>query len=154
MSKPQLTKSGRLRLIEQLEALRGSGRSEALERVKTARKFCDFREDVTYFEAIREQERIEAKIVELERVLADAMIEDDAPTDRVGFGVKVWIQELPDGEDETYRIVGELEADLANGTISVSSPLGSGLIGKRVGETASIDSPGGALYFEVKRIER
>ncbi|OGX77883.1 transcription elongation factor GreAB, partial [Exiguobacterium sp. SH31] len=126
MSKPQLTKSGRLRLIEQLEALRGSGRSEALERVKTARKFCDFREDVTYFEAIREQERIEAKIVELERVLADAMIEDDAPTDRVGFGVKVWIQELPDGEDETYRIVGELEADLANGTISVSSPLGSG----------------------------
>ncbi|EPE61377.1 transcription elongation factor greA [Exiguobacterium sp. S17] len=153
MAKLQLTKSGRLRLIDQLEALRGSGRSEVLERVKTARKFCDFREDVTYFEAIREQERIEAKIVELERVLDDAMIEEDAPTDCVGFGVEVWIRELPDGEEETYRIVGELEADLANGTISVSSPLGSGLIGKRVGETASIDSPAGTLYFEIKRIE-
>lgn len=153
MSKPQLTKSGRLRLIEQLETLRGSGRSEALERVKAARKFCDFREDVTYFEAIREQERIEAKIVELERTLDDVIVLDDAPTDCVSFGVKVWIQELPDGEEETYRIVGELEADLENGTISVSSPLGSGLIGKRVGDTARIDSPVGKLHFEIKRIE-
>jgi transcription elongation factor GreA len=74
MPKPQLTKAGRLRLIEQLETLRVDGRREALERVKAARKFCDFREDVTYVDAVREQERIETKIIELARTLADAVI--------------------------------------------------------------------------------
>ncbi|WP_214761962.1 hypothetical protein [Exiguobacterium sp. s146] len=76
MHRPQLTTAGRLRLQEQLETLRGDSRREALERVKTARKFCDFREDVTYVEAVREQERIETKIIELERLLADAVIVD------------------------------------------------------------------------------
>lgn len=153
MNQPQLTKAGRLRLQEQLETLRGDSRREALERVKTARKFCDFREDVTYVEAIREQERIETKIVELERLLADAVIFDESRTDVVAFGSRVVIRELPDGNDETYRLVGELEADLAEETISVSSPLGSGLMGGVVGQSVSIASPGGPLDFEIVRIE-
>ncbi|UTT41704.1 GreA/GreB family elongation factor [Exiguobacterium aurantiacum] len=155
MPKPQLTKAGRLRLIEQLETLRIEGRREALERVKAARKFCDFREDVTYFEAVREQERIETKIIELERTLADAVIvEQEALAGDVGFGDTVTLRELPDGETETYQIVGELEADFANGTISATSPLGSGLMGGAVGQTVSIASPGGTLTFEIVRIER
>lgn len=153
MNQPQLTKAGRLRLQEQLETLRGDSRHEALERVKTARKFCDFREDVTYVEAVREQERIETKIVELERLLADAVIVDEGRSDVVAFGSRVVIRELPDGNDETYRLVGELEADLAEGTISVSSPLGSGLMGGVVGQSVSIASPAGPLDFEIVRIE-
>ncbi|WP_214800835.1 GreA/GreB family elongation factor [Exiguobacterium sp. s194] len=153
MNQPQLTKAGRLRLQEQLETLRGDSRHEALERVKTARKFCDFREDVTYVEAVRERERIETKIVELERLLADAVIVDEGRPDVVAFGSRVVIRELPDGNDETYRLVGELEADLAEGTISVSSPLGSGLMGGVVGQSVSIASPAGPLDFEIVRIE-
>lgn len=153
MNQPQLTKAGRLRLQEQLETLRGDSRHEALERVKTARKFCDFREDVTYVEAVREQERIETKIIELERLLADAVIVDEGRADVVAFGSRVIIRELPDGNDETYRLVGELEADLAEETISVSSPLGSRLMGGVVGQSVSIASPGGPLDFEIVRIE-
>lgn len=153
MNHPRLTKAGRLRLQEQLETLRGDSRREALERVKTARKFCDFREDVTYADAVREQERIETKIVELERLLADAVIVDAGQSDAVAFGSRVIIRELPDGNDETYRLVGELEADLAEGTISVSSPLGSGLMGGVVGQSVTIDSPGGLLDFEIVRVE-
>jgi len=153
MNQPQLTKAGRLRLQEQLETLRGDSRHEALERVKTARKFCDFREDVTYMEVVREQERIETKIIELERLLADAVIVDEGRPDVVAFGSRVVIRELPDGNDETYRLVGELEADLAEETISVSSPLGSGLMGGVVGQSVSIASPGGPLDFEIVRIE-
>lgn len=153
MNQPQLTKAGRLRLQEQLETLRGDSRHEALERVKTARKFCDFREDVTYMEVVREQERIETKIIELERLLADAVIVDEGRPDVVAFGSRVVIRELPDGNDETYRLVGELEADLAEGTISVSSPLGSGLMGGVVGQSVSIASPAGPLDFEIVRIE-
>ncbi|WP_215190191.1 transcription elongation factor GreA [Exiguobacterium sp. s6] len=155
MSKPQLTKAGRLRLIEQLETLRIEGRREALERVKAARKFCDFREDVTYFDAVREQERIETKIIELERTLADAVVvEEEATAGKVGFGDTVTLRELPDGDTETYQIVGELEADLAKGTISVSSPLGSGLMGGVVGQSVTIDSPDGPLDFEIVRIDK
>ncbi|WP_404282992.1 GreA/GreB family elongation factor [Exiguobacterium aurantiacum] len=155
MSKPQLTRAGRLRLIEQLETLRIEGRREALERVKAARKFCDFREDVTYFDAVREQERIETKISELERTLADAVVvEEEATAGEVGFSDTVTLRELPDGDTETYQIVGELEADLANGSISATSPLGSGLMGATVGQTVSIASPGGTLTFEIVRTER
>ncbi|WP_404353299.1 GreA/GreB family elongation factor [Exiguobacterium aurantiacum] len=153
MNHPRLTKAGRLHLQEQLETLRGDSRREALERVKTARKFCDFREDVTYADAVREQERIETKIIELERLLADAVIVDEGRPDVVAFGSRVVIRELPDGNDETYRLVGELEADLAEGTISVSSPLGSGLMGGVVGQSVSIASPGGTLDFEIVQIE-
>lgn len=153
MPKPQLTKSGRTRLRGQLETLRTDCRREALERIKTARKFCDFREDVTYFEALRAQERIETKIVELERLLADAVIVDTGRPDVVAFGNQVVIREIPNGDEETYRLVGELEADLAEGTISVSSPLGSGLLESVVGQSVSIASPGGTLNFEVVRIE-
>lgn len=153
MNHPRLTKAGRLRLQEQLETLRGDSRRKALERVKTARKFCDFREDVTYADAVREQERIETKIVELERLLADAVIVDAGHSDAVAFGSRVIIRELPDGFDETYRLVGELEADLAEGTISVSSPLGSGLMGGVVGQTVSIASPSGQIDFEIVQIE-
>ncbi|MCT4775955.1 MULTISPECIES: GreA/GreB family elongation factor [Exiguobacterium] len=153
MNHPRLTKAGRLRLQEQLETLRGDSRREALERVKTARKFCDFREDVTYADAVREQERIETKIVELERLLADAVIVDAGRPYVVAFGSRVIIRELPDGNDETYRLVGELEADLAEGTISVSSPLGSGLMGGVVGQTVSIASPSGQIDFEIVQIE-
>lgn len=153
MLKRQLTSAGRLHLIEQLEMLRGDGRSRALERVKTARTFCDFREDVTYFDAVREQERIEVKIVELERALAESIVIEETSTNLVGFGVEVVIQEIPDGDDETYRVVSELEADLANGTISVSSPLGSSLMGCVVGQTVSVDSPEGTITFRILRIE-
>ncbi len=153
MPKPQLTKEGRDRLTAQLASLTHE-RTEARERVKTARKFCDFREDVTYAEAVDAYDRIEVKIADLERTLAEAVIVDRGRLDVVAFGSQVVIRETPDGEEETYRLVGELEADLANGTISASSPLGTGLMGGVVGQTVTIDTPGGTLDFEIVRIER
>lgn len=105
-------------------------------------------------DAVREQARIESKIVELERLLAHAVIVETGRSDVVAFGSRVVIREIPGGDEETYRIVGEHEADLAKDTIADTSPLGSGLIGGVVGQTVSIVSPGGRLDFEIVRIER
>ncbi|WP_214793964.1 MULTISPECIES: GreA/GreB family elongation factor [unclassified Exiguobacterium] len=150
--KPQLTVMGHDQVKNRLATLKHA-RTVARERMRTARKFCDFREDVTYVEAVRDYERMEADILELERLLDDATIVESKQTDVVSFGNKVVIRERNDEETESYRIVSEAEADLGQGSISSSSPLGRNLIGATVGQIVHVESPEGTLAFEVLSIE-
>ncbi|MDA5559943.1 GreA/GreB family elongation factor [Exiguobacterium sp. MMG028] len=149
--KPQLTENGHEQLKNKLAMLR-QDRTDARERIRTARKFCDFREDVTYTEAVREYERVEADIQDLERLLADVTIVESEQSEVVTFGNRVVIRE-GDEDTESYRIVSEAEADLERGSISMTSPLGLSLMGATVGQTIQIETPGGTIQVEVLNIE-
>lgn len=149
--KPQLTEYGHEQLKNKLAMLR-QARTDARERIRTARKFCDFREDVTYTEAVREYERVEADIQDLERLLADVTIVESEQSEVVTFGNRVVIRE-GDEDTESYRIVSEAEADLERGSISMTSPLGLSLMGATVGQTIQIETPGGTIQVEVLNIE-
>ena len=149
--KPQLTEYGHEQLKNKLAMLK-QDRTDARERIRTARKFCDFREDVTYTEAVREYERVEADIQDLERLLADVTIVESEQSEVVTFGNRVVIRE-GDEETESYRIVSEAEADLERGSISMTSPLGRSLMGATIGQTIQIETPGGTIQVEVLTIE-
>lgn len=149
--KPQLTENGHEQLKNKLTMLK-QDRTDARERIRTARKFCDFREDVTYTEAVREYERVEADIRDLKRLLADVTIVKSEQSEVVTFGNRVVIRE-GDEETESYRIVSEAEADLERGSISMTSPLGRSLMGATVGQTIQIETPGGTIQVEVLDIE-
>lgn len=150
--KQNLTVDGYNQLKIRLSKLKND-RTVARERIRTARKFCDFREDVTYAEAVDHYERIEADILEMERVLNHAMIIESQQSDVVTFGNLVVIREVGEDEMENYRVVGETEADIEKGTISISSPLGRSLLGAKVGQIVPIESPAGPIEFEVLKIE-
>ncbi|WP_214783649.1 GreA/GreB family elongation factor [Exiguobacterium sp. s183] len=149
--KPQLTEYGHEQLKNKLAMLK-QDRTDARERIRTARKFCDFREDVTYTEAVREYERVEADIQNLERLLADVTIVESEQSEVVTFGNRVVIRE-GDEETESYRIVSEAEADLERGSISMTSLLGRSLMGATIGQTIQIETPGGTIQVEVLTIE-
>ncbi|MGE6491541.1 GreA/GreB family elongation factor [Exiguobacterium sp. NPDC077395] len=149
--KPQLTENGHEQLKNKLAMLK-QDRTDARERIRKARKFCDFREDVTYTEAVREYERVEADILDLERLLADVTIVESEQSEVVTFGNRVVIRE-GDEETESYRIVSEAEADLERGSISMTSPLGRCLMGASVGQTIQVETPGGTIQVEVLNIE-
>lgn len=149
--KPQLTEYGHEQLKNKLAMLK-QDRTDARERIRTARKFCDFREDVTYTEAVREYERVEADIQDLERLLADVTIVESEQSEVVTFGNRIVIRE-GDEETESYRIVSEAEADLERGSISMTSLLGRSLMGATIGQTIQIETPGGTIQVEVLTIE-
>ena len=149
--KLQLTEKGHEQLKNKLAMLE-QDRTDARERIRTARKFCDFREDVTYTEAVREYERVEADILDLKRLLADVTIVESEQSEVVTFGNRVVIREGHE-ETESYRIVSEAEADLERGSISMTSPLGCSLMGATVGQTIQVETPGGTIQVEVLNIE-
>jgi transcription elongation factor GreA len=151
LMKPQLTEYGHEQLKNKLAMLK-QDRTDARERIRTARKFCDFREDVTYTEAVREYERVEADIQDLERLLADVTIVESEQSEVVTFGNRVVIRE-GDEDTESYRIVSEAEADLERGSISMTSPLGLSLMGATIGQTIQVETPGGTIQVEVLSIE-
>ncbi|WP_214776942.1 GreA/GreB family elongation factor [Exiguobacterium sp. s22] len=150
--KPQMTAAGHERLTHRLTTLKRA-RTDARERIRTARKFCDFREDVTYTETVRDYERLEAEILELEHLLNEAEIVESNHSDVVTFGNRVVVRELHQKELESYRIVGEAEADIDQGTISITSPIGRTLFGAKVGQLIKVNSPAGVIELEVLHIE-
>ena len=150
--KPQLTETGHHQLTDRLVRLKKE-RTDARIRIRTARKFCDFREDVTYREAVHEYERIEADSLELNHLLDDAIIVISERSEVVTFGNQVVIREMQQEETERYRIVSEAEADIERGSISVTSPLGRRLMGATIGQTIQIETPGGTIQVEVLHIE-
>jgi transcription elongation factor GreA len=150
-----LTSEGEARLREELEQLKGPEREVMAQRLRDAIEMGDLSENADYHKAKEDQGFLEGRIQELEYTLQNATIieeGDGRPRDIVDVGVKVTIQE--EGFDpETYRMVGAKEADPRNGKISNVSPIGAALIGKRVGETAEAETPGGTLKFKIIKIE-
>lgn len=142
------------RLMAELDVMKTTGRKEISEAIATARDKGDLSENAEYDAAKDAQGMLEAKINELEKQLANVKFlkEEDIDTSQVGILTKVTILNKKMNKEFTYKIVSESEADIKEKKISVTSPIGEGLLGKKVGETAQIETPRGIMELEVKEI--
>lgn len=149
-----MTREGYNRLKEQLEELQTVGRMEASRAIAEARDKGDLSENAEYDAAKEAQGMLELRIAEIEKVLASARVitESQLDSSKVTVLSKVKIRNLKTKAVATYHLVSESESDLKLGKISVNSPIGSGLLGKKVGETAVVKTPGGEVQFEVLEI--
>lgn len=149
-----MTETGKQALLQELDELQSLKRKEALARIKTARTFCDFREDSEYDAAIKSQTQIEERIELLLDMLQHAEInkKEEHSVDTVVFDTPVTFMELPNGEEETYTIVGAAEANPLNGTISTDSPLAKSLLGHSTGDEVTVRTPSGEMNLQIVSI--
>lgn len=149
-----LTQNGYDRLKADLEELKTTGRQEAARAIAEARAQGDLSENAEYDAAKDAQGMLELKISEIETVLANARVIDETQLDtsKVAIMSNVTIKNLKTGKEMTYKLVSETEADPKQMRISVTSPIGQGLLGKTRGESVKIQTPGGVLEFEVVEI--
>jgi transcription elongation factor GreA len=150
------TEEGLKKLKEELNFLRDIERPRISQAIADARDKGDLSENAEYDAAKEEQGLLELKIAKLEEIVANARLIDESQLDVSKALVlsKVKIKNKTNNMEMTYTLVSENEADLKAGKISVNSPIGKGLLGKSVGETAKIHAPGGTLEFEILEITR
>lgn len=155
MEKVPMTPTGFRQLEEELRRLRTIERPAVVKAIAEARAHGDLSENAEYHAARDRQSFIEGRVGELEDKLARAEVIDPASVsgDRVMFGAQVLLVDEDTEEEATYRIVGQDESDIAQGLLSVSSPLARAMIGKRVADQIEVDAPGGARYYEILRID-
>ena len=147
-----LTRRGAELLKEELHRLKTVERHEVIQAIAEARAQGDLSENAEYEAAKDKQGFIEGRILELDGKLAAAQVIDPASLDadgRVVFGATVDLEEEASGSAVTYQIVGDDEADLKKGLISISSPIARALIGKSEGDTAEVRAPGGLKRYEI-----
>ena len=147
-----LTAKGYADLEEELNELRTTKREENIQAIKEARSHGDLSENSEYDAARDEQAKIEARIQELEYKLEHATIIDATDKSSVNVGCVVTILYVDDEEEETYSIVGSLEADPFENKISNESPIGAALIGKKVGDVIDVDGPNGSYKVKITKI--
>ena len=152
MAKVPMTIEGAERLKAELHRLRTIERPAVIQAIAEARSHGDLSENADYDAAKERQGFIEGRIAEVESKLANAQVIDPASIDadgRVVFGATVDLEDAESGDKVTYRIVGDDEADIKHGKISVSSPIARALIGKSEGDTADVQAPGGVRSYDV-----
>ncbi len=150
-----MTKGGLLRLKEELKRLKNVERPKIVKEIAEARSHGDLSENAEYHAAKEKQSHVEGRILQVEHWIASAEVIDVSKLagDRVVFGATVCLEGSDSGEQVTYRIVGELEADLKQGRISVTSPIARALIGRSEGDTVAVRTPGGQKEYEIQSIE-
>lgn len=150
------TEEGLAKLREELNHLRDVERPKASQAIADARDKGDLSENAEYDAAKEAQGLLEMKISKLEELLANARIIDESQldSDKVLVLSTVKLQNLQNKQEFTYTLVAESEADLKSGKISVTSPIGKGLLGKEKGEIAEITVPNGTLKFKILKISR
>jgi len=150
-----LTKEGFDSLNEELKQLREKLMYEIAQRIKEAREFGDLSENSEYEEAKNEQGRINGRIIEIENILQKAEIIDpnDIQTDVINLGHQVLLKDLKTNKEQKIKIVNSQEADIFEKKISVESPLGKEISGRRVGEEIRVKTPGGIQRFKIIGIE-
>ena len=147
-----LTRRGAEKLREELARLKSVERHAVIQAISEARAQGDLSENAEYEAAKDKQGFIEGRIQELEAKLAAAQVIDPSTLDadgRVVFGSTVDLQDDDSGAEVTYQIVGDDEADLKLGLISISSPIARALIGKEAGDVAEVQAPGGLRHWEI-----
>ncbi|MCA6217839.1 transcription elongation factor GreA [Ideonella sp. B7] len=147
-----LTKRGAEKLKEELQRLKTVERQAVIQAIAEARAQGDLSENAEYEAAKDKQGFIEGRILEIEGKLAAAQVIDPSSLDaggRVVFGSTVDLEDEDSGASVTYQIVGDDEADLKHGLISISSPIARALIGKEVGDVAEVNAPGGLRHYEI-----
>jgi transcription elongation factor GreA len=154
--KVPMTPEGQLRMQEELKRLKAVDRPKIIQDIATARDHGDLSENAEYHAAKEKQGFIEGRIKELEDKLSRAEVIDPTKLkgDRIAFGARVKVTASDDKGKEleseiVYRLVGPDEADLAQGTISVTSPLGRALIGREIGDEVRIKMPAGMRVYEI-----
>lgn len=149
-----LTAEGAARMKTELEHLKGPAREELAKRLRTAIQMGDLSENADYHKAKEDQGFLEGRIQELEYLLKYAVIIEESDVERtvVEIGTKVTVRE-EDYSPEVYNLVGVKEADSRNGRISHESPIGSALLGHRVGDKVIVRAPSGEIHLEILKIE-
>ncbi len=154
MERIPVTKDGFKALKQELQNLKKVERPKNIKAIEEARAHGDLSENAEYAAAKDRQGFIEGRINELEFKLAniDIIETDKLPKDRAVFGSKVVLENIETGEDVSYQLVGPDESDIENGRISVSSPLGKAIIGRKPGDELSLQVPGGRRTYELIEI--
>lgn len=153
-NKIYLTNEGFLEIEEELNHLKEVKRPEVIKALKDARALGDLSENADYDAARNEQAQVEGRIKELEILLEKAELIEKRDTDKVGLGTTVKIKYEDDDDDvEEYRIVGSKEADPSNNKISNESPLAKGIMGAKVGDKCTVESPNGNYQVEILEIK-
>lgn len=154
MSDVPITKEGKARLQKELDQLRSAERPAIIKAIAEARAHGDLSENAEYHSAKEKQGMIEARIKELESVMAAAQVIDPAAAGADGrciFGAFVELED-EDGKKLRYRIVGECESDINNGLLSSASPMGRALLGKSEGEGVEVRAPGGSREYLIVKV--
>ena len=155
MQKEPITLKGAERLRLELHQLKSVDRPRIIESIATAREHGDLKENAEYHAAKEQQGFLEGRIQEIEGRLSHAQHIDITsldPGDKVVFGAKVVLINEENGEQVTYQIVGDLEADISKGLLSINSPVARALIGKEVGEIATVNAPAGEIEYEIESV--
>jgi transcription elongation factor GreA len=154
MDQIPVTKIGFERLEKELHDLKFTQRPAVIEAIATAREHGDLSENAEYHAAREQQSFIEGRIQELDAVTGRAQVIDPTTLsgDSVKFGATVEIVDEETDEEKTYQIVGDYEADLEQGRISISSPIAKGLMGKSEGDSVVIKTPKGARDYEILKV--
>ncbi len=149
-----MTAEGLARLEEELKYLRSQERPAVIRAIAEARAHGDLSENAEYHAAREKQSFIEGRIAELETIIPSSEVIDISKLsgNQVRFGAKVTVLDEETELEKTYRIVGQYEADMKDGSISISSPLAKALIGKKVGDSVEVPAPGGARAYEITAV--
>ncbi|MDX5377743.1 MAG: transcription elongation factor GreA [Halomonas sp.] len=156
MNKVPMTVAGEARLRKELEELKSEARPKVIAAIAEAREHGDLKENAEYHAAREQQGFIEGRIQEIESKLSNAQVIDVHKLPRTGkviFGVTVELINLGNDEEVSYQIVGEDEADIKAGKISVTSPIARALIGTEEGDVVVVSTPGGEVEYEISSVE-
>lgn len=156
MNKVPMTVHGEQALRQELEQLKGVERPRVISDIAEAREHGDLKENAEYHAAREQQGFIEGRIQEIEGKLSSAQVIDVTKMPKTGkviFGVTVELLNLETDEEVRYRIVGEDEADIKAGKISITSPIARALIGKQEGDVVNVRTPGGDVEYEISGVE-
>ena len=149
-----LTRVGYDELRRELDEIVTVKRPHVIDRIREARQSGDLTENSDYEDAKREQAMLEARLRELKAILAHASIVDEIrPDGAVGIGSQVVVRDLEEGYQDQYTIVGSTESSPSEGRISHESCVGSALMGKKSGETVSVQVPGGVVRYEIVSVK-
>ena len=154
MARSPITREGYNTLQKELGNLLKVIRPQVIKAIEEARAHGDLNENAEYIAAKERQSFVEKKIHEIEQKLANSEIMDttNLPNDRIGFGSIVTLENLENGDNVTYQIVGPDESDIPSGRISIVSPLGKALIGKEADEEVTVKTPGGTKNYAILKI--
>ena len=156
MSKIPLTVNGSEKLRAELHDLKSVKRPQIIAAIAEARAHGDLSENAEYAAAKERQSFIEGRIAEIESKLSNAQVIDPSTLDADGrcvFGATIELEDMTSGDSVTYQIVGDDEADIKAGKISISSPIARALIGKSEGDVADVQAPGGVRSFEIIEVK-
>ncbi len=150
-----MTPEGYRRMEEELRRLKTVERPAVVRAIAQAREHGDLSENAEYHAARDRQSFIEGRMAELEDKVSRAEVIDPAQIsgDKVMFSARVTVVDEETDEEACYRIVGQDESDVAQGRLSIASPLARAMIGKSVGDQIEVDAPGGARYYEIVKID-